>query len=55
MKYIFLLNIVALMSCQRMADDPDESERIVKALVKAEKRLAKELAPQVYTVQKGNP
>lgn len=55
MKYIFLLNIAALLSCQRMADDPDEAERVVKAFVKAEKKLARELAPQVYTVQKGNP
>jgi len=55
MKYIFLFNIVALLGCQRMIDDPDEAERVVKVIVKAEKKIARELAPPVYTVQKGNP
>lgn len=54
MKYIILLNIIALCSCERVIDDTDKAERVVQIISKAEKEIQRELDPKVYTVQKGN-
>lgn len=54
MKYIILLNILALFSCERVIDDTDKAERVVQIIAKAEKEIQRELDPKVYTVPKGN-
>jgi hypothetical protein len=55
MKYIFLLNIFVLVSCQRLIDDTHKAEQVLHDVEVCEEQIAKDLAPQVYTVQKGNP
>ncbi len=54
MKYILLLNIVVLISCQRLVDDTHKAEQVLHDVAIAEEKIVKDLGPQIYTVQKGN-
>ena len=51
MKYIILLNIVALLSCQRIVDDTHIAEQVLHDVETCEVAIEKDL--KVYTIQKG--
>ena len=53
MKYIILLNIVALMSCQRIIDDTHIAEQVLHDVAVAEEQIQKDIDPKVYTMQSG--
>ena len=53
MKYIILLNIAALMSCQRIIDDTHIAEQVLHDVAACEEQIEKDLESKVYTVQSG--